>query len=36
LLYGEWALISFTNPSANATVNRAFFGLGLIIIIDND
>jgi hypothetical protein len=36
LLYGEWALLSFSNPSPNAKLWPRFFGLGLIIIIDDD
>ncbi|NNE73076.1 MAG: hypothetical protein HKN26_05380 [Acidimicrobiales bacterium] len=36
LLYGEWGIVSFTNPSPNAILDTAFFGLGLIIIIDDD
>lgn len=36
LLYGEWALIQFTNLSANARLNLGFFGLGLIIIGNDD
>ncbi|NNE73074.1 MAG: hypothetical protein HKN26_05370 [Acidimicrobiales bacterium] len=35
-LYGQWVVISFTNPSANATVNQAFFGLGIATILDDD
>ena len=37
LLYGEWALIAFSNPSANAVLDtQTFFGLGLVIIVDDD
>jgi hypothetical protein len=36
LLWGEWGLVSFTNPT-NATLNTSgFFGLGLFIIVDDD
>lgn len=37
LLYGEWGLIQFMNPSANALLDTSsFFGLGLFIIFDDD
>jgi len=36
LLYGEWGLVSFSNPSANATLDTSFFGLGIFVIIDDD
>lgn len=32
---GEWGLVSFSNPSGG-TVDTIFFGLGLVIIIDDD
>ncbi|MFT5201933.1 MAG: hypothetical protein ACI9C1_001315 [Candidatus Aldehydirespiratoraceae bacterium] len=35
-LWGEWGLAAFSNPSANATLDTGFFGLGLFIIIDDD
>ena len=35
-LWGEWGLLAFSNPSTNATLGTAFFGLGLLIIIDDD
>ena len=35
-LYGEWALLSFSNPSANAVLDTSFFGLGVVIIVDDD
>jgi len=35
-LWGEWGIVAFTNPSSNATINTSFFGLGLIITIDDD
>lgn len=35
LVYGEWALVAFSNPSANATLDLALFGLGVVIILDN-
>ena len=33
---GEWGLVSFSNPSANATLDTSFYGLGIFIIVDND
>ncbi|MDW3217644.1 MAG: Calx-beta domain-containing protein [Acidimicrobiales bacterium] len=36
LLWGEWGLAAFSNPSSNATLYTDFFGLGLIIIFDDD
>lgn len=36
LLWGEWGLAAFSGPSSNATLYTGFFGLGLIIIIDDD
>jgi hypothetical protein len=37
LLFGEWGLIAFNGQSANARVNvTSFFGIGLMIIIDDD
>ena len=36
LLWGEWGLVSFSNP-ANATLDTSgFFGLGLFVIVDDD
>ena len=35
-LYGEWGLLAFSNPSPNAALDNSFFGLGVIIIIDDD
>ncbi len=36
LLYGEWGIVSFSNP-VNATLDTSgFWGLGLFIIIDDD
>ena len=35
-LYGEWILLAFSNPSASATLDPSFFGLGLGIILDDD
>ena len=35
-LWGEWGLVGFSNPSANATLDISFFGLALFIIIDDD
>lgn len=36
LLYGEWGLVQFSNPSPNAVLDTFFFGVGLFIIIDDD
>ena len=36
LLYGEWGLLSFSNPSANATLDLSFYGLGVFVIVDDD
>ena len=36
LLYGEWILVSFANPSASATLDPRFFGLGIGIVFDDD
>ena len=36
LLFGEWGLIAFSNPSANATLDTTFYGLGVFVIVDND
>lgn len=37
LLYGEWAVWAVNSPSANAKIDLAtFFGIGLLIIIDDD
>jgi spore coat protein CotH len=35
LLYGEWAFVVFDNAS-NAAVSQGFYGLGLLIILDDD
>ena len=35
LLYGEWILVSFSNPTG-ATIEPKFFGLGVGIITDDD
>jgi len=36
LLYGEWLLVVFSNPSVNTSIDPSFFGLGLVIILDDD
>lgn len=36
LLWGEWGVAAFANPSPNATLFTGFYGLGLIVIIDDD
>jgi hypothetical protein len=37
LLYGEWILVAFSNPSATATLDvSTFFGVGIGIIADDD
>ena len=33
---GEWAVIRFSEPSPNATLDMSFFGLGVAIILDDD
>jgi hypothetical protein len=35
-LYGEWVVLSFSNPSASAKLDTSFFGLGIGIIVDDD
>ena len=35
LLYGEWALVRFSDPT-NATIDPVFYGLGIGVIIDDD
>ena len=35
-LWGEWGVVAFGSPSSNATIDTTFFGLGIIIIIDDD
>ncbi len=36
LLWGEWAFVRFSDPSANASLDLGFFGLGIAVIIDDD
>lgn len=36
LLYGEWVLLTFSNVSPPAQLDLSFFGLGLVIILDDD
>jgi hypothetical protein len=36
LYLGEWILVQFSNPSANATLDTSFYGLGIGIIGDDD
>ena len=36
LWLGEWGLIRFTNPSANATLDPGFFGAAIFVIVDDD
>lgn len=36
LLYGEWILVVFSGPSAGATLDLSFYGLGIGVIIDDD
>lgn len=36
LLWGEWGLVAFSSPSRGATLDTSFFGLALLIIIDDD
>lgn len=33
---GEWGIVRFTNSSANASIDPSFFGLGIVIIVDDD
>ncbi|MDW3218062.1 MAG: Calx-beta domain-containing protein [Acidimicrobiales bacterium] len=35
-LFGEWIVVSFSNASANASIDPTFFGLGIGSIIDDD
>jgi large repetitive protein len=35
LVFGEWGLVAFSNPT-NATLDLSFFGLGIFVIIDDD
>ena len=34
-LYGEWGVVALSNPT-NATLDTSFFGLGIVVIIDDD
>ncbi len=36
LLWGEWILVAFSNPSVNAILDTSFYGLGIGVIIDDD
>jgi alpha-tubulin suppressor-like RCC1 family protein len=36
LLWGEWVIVTFTNPSLNATVQGGFYHSSIVIIVDND
>ena len=36
LYLGEWARVAFSNPSANADLDTSFYGLGIVIITDDD
>jgi titin len=36
LLYGEWILLQFSKPSANAAIDPSLYGLGIGIIGDDD
>jgi glucose/arabinose dehydrogenase/PKD repeat protein len=36
LLYGEWVLLQFSNPSSNAALDASFYGLGIAVILDDD
>lgn len=33
---GEWGAVAFSSPSANADLYTGFFGLGIVIIVDDD
>ena len=34
--FGEWAMIQFSNPSPNASLVFAFYGLGVGVIVDDE
>ena len=36
LLWGEWGLVAFSSPSVGAVLDTSFFGLALLVIIDDD
>lgn len=36
LLWGEWGFVRFLNPSPNADLDVSFFGLGIVVIVDDD
>ena len=36
LIFGEWGVVAFSNPTADATLDPAFFGLALVVIMDDD
>lgn len=36
LLWGEWLLVRFQNPSPNASLYLGFFGVGVLVILDDD
>ena len=36
LLWGEWLIVRFYDPSPNARIDQSFFGLGLGVILDDD
>ena len=36
LLYGEWGIVSFFDPSANAVLDDVFFGAGVFVILDDE
>ena len=37
LLYGEWILVVFSNPTGSgASLDTSFFGLGIGVIVDDD
>ncbi|MEQ8841937.1 MAG: lysyl oxidase family protein [Acidimicrobiales bacterium] len=33
---GEWGIVAFSSPSANADIDYFFFGLGIFVIVDDD
>ena len=33
---GEWGIVAFSSPSANADIGYIFFGLGIFVIVDDD
>ena len=36
LLWGEWILVAFSNPSDTAVLDTSFWGLGIGVVVDDD